>query len=74
MTTWNYRVFSQTTGGEQFLTMREVYYDDAGKPTNYTKRGVGPHGEDLEEMRRSHEKMAKAFDLPVLTDADFPLG
>jgi len=36
-----------------------------------TERGVGPMGESPEELREDMAMMMSAFELPIITDADF---
>lgn len=70
--TWNYRLYREQLGDTTEITIREVYYDASGRPSGVTQRGVGPVGESVEELREDMAKMMAAFDLPILTDADFP--
>jgi len=53
------------------MSLFEVYYDDAGKPTNITRDPVAPGGDTLEEVRSDLEHMLDALKKPVLNYDDF---
>ncbi|MBN8766900.1 MAG: hypothetical protein BGP20_04235 [Thiobacillus sp. 63-78] len=68
---WNYRLYREQFGDVTEITIREVYYDASGRPSGITERGVGPMGESPEELREDMAMMMSAFELPIITDADF---
>lgn len=70
-THWEYRLFKENFGDTVEITIREVYFNEAGKPLTATERGVGPMGETVEELRKDIAMMMTAFDLPIMSDADF---
>ena len=71
---WNYRIFKQpgAEGGEDFYTMREVYYTD-DTPESYTAEPAYPSGTTIHELRASVERMLADIKkkAPVLTARDF---
>lgn len=71
--TWNYRVFKFTDRSEtSSFEIREVYYDEEGKPTGYTDGESAPLGMTLDELRSDLGWMLQALDKPVLEESDFP--
>lgn len=78
---WNYRVFRNGPEGDDntSYSIREVYYDEGGKPQYWSQEPEAPVAySDYEEttydksLRWELEAMLKALDLPVLTKDDFP--
>ena len=70
--TWNYRIVCDDKAivrGD--FQVREVYYED-GEPVGHGRPFL--IGDSADDLRSTHEKMAKAFESPVLSEADFPLG
>ena len=75
---WNNRVVRTVAryehGGqavvEPYFEISEVFYNDKGEPCGYTSTIAG--GETPEELREVYEKMAEAFEHPVLdAETDF---
>ena len=64
---WNHRVVNvkSENGGEDWFTIREVFYED-GKPVGYTDACYG--SETIEGLRLTYERMIRALDLPVLNE------
>lgn len=63
-----------TPSGEQEVsfTIHEAYYPAVGeKADSITKEPVDPHGETIEELRESLERMLRALNHPVLEYSDF---
>ena len=71
MKTWNFRVLDVTdeNGGDPYLTLVEVLYNDAGVPVGHSDPCTG--SEDLEGMKQLIEWYALALDNPVLKPSDF---
>jgi hypothetical protein len=77
--TWNHRVIRQkatpqeaaASGEEYFYSIREVFYDEEGKPELVTMEPDGPFGTTLEELKQDIEWYAKALDYPILDYEDF---
>lgn len=76
MTTWNYRVIRRDgndhSGSVSCYGIHEVYYDDTGGVTMYTKDPMDPFGESVEELRKNLEDMLLAVDKPFLDAKDLP--
>jgi hypothetical protein len=74
MKTWNFRVLDVTdeNGGDPYLTLVEVHYNDAGVPVGYCDPCTG--SDDLEGMKQLIEWYALALDKPVLKPSDFVGG
>ena len=61
---WNYRVVKEKENGEEWLEVREVYYDQLGKPMGHCTATVG--GETLGEIEIVLDMMAQALNKPVI--------
>jgi hypothetical protein len=61
---WNYRVVKEKENGEEWLEVREVYYDQLGKPMGHCTATVS--GETLGEIEIVLDMMAQAFNKPVI--------
>ena len=69
--TWNLRLVQMSKDeclDEVYLEIREVFYDQLGKPLGHTRATAG--GEDIEEIRRYLTWALEALDKPVLTFGD----
>jgi hypothetical protein len=62
--TWNLRVVDQSVGGEDFLEVCEVYYDEIGIPMGYCKASMS--GETIEDIQQYLMWAFAALDQPVL--------
>ena len=64
---WNYRVvkFKEEETEEEFLEIREVYYDTIGKPLGHCSATAG--GNSLQEIKNALSLMALALDKPIIT-------
>jgi hypothetical protein len=64
---WNYRIvdLSHENGGEPWLALCEVAYDETGKPLGYSEPCTG--SETIEGMREQVARYLAACELPVLT-------
>jgi hypothetical protein len=51
-----------------YLEIREVFYDNLGKPLGHTRATSG--GENIEEIRRYLTWSLEALDKPILTFGD----
>jgi hypothetical protein len=69
--TWNYRIVNDKrgNGGEDWYCLKEVAYDDLGKPTGYGDPCLG--AEDMESFMQTWEWIAAAMTLPPLQPEDF---
>lgn len=68
---WNYRLIdlAHENGGEPWVQIHEVFYEDDGSLMGYTPATLG--SEDPTELRTTLEWMARALDKPVLKVTDF---
>jgi hypothetical protein len=77
--TWNHRIIrekatpeeTEVSGEEHYYTIREVYYDDDGKPELVTMEGDAPWGTTVDELKQDVEWYRKALEQPVLNYEDF---
>ena len=77
--TWNHRIIRERatpeeyeiSGNEYYYTIREVFYDDEGKPELVMVEADGPFGRSIEELQQDIEWYAKALEYPVLNYEDF---
>ena len=66
--TWNLRLVEMVGGecqDEQYIEIREVFYDNLGEPLGHTRATSG--GESIEDIRRYLTWSLEALDKPVLT-------
>jgi hypothetical protein len=66
--TWNLRVVNMSDDHEDYFEVREVYYDQIGKPIGHTAAAIG--GMNTDEMRQYIKWAQEALDKPVLTFKD----
>lgn len=64
MMTWNIRLVDMSTDKEPYIEIREVYYDQLGKPLGHCPAPIG--GEDMAEIRKYLEWIIEAVEKPVL--------
>jgi hypothetical protein len=67
---WNHRIVRVKDGDETVLMFAEVHYNEDGGLMVYTEPFI--HGETLDEMRQTAERLLKATSQPVLDENDFP--
>jgi hypothetical protein len=69
--TWNYRIVNDKSGndGEDWYCLKEVCYDDLGKPTGYSDPCLG--SEDMASFMLVWEWITEAVKLPPLEEEDF---
>lgn len=76
MSHWNHRLVRRTYVGakepEISLEIHEAYYDDAGKVWAVTQEGVTVHGETVEEVRGTLERMLRCLNAPILDYESIP--
>lgn len=67
--TWNHRVVKETLDdGGDWLTIREVYYNDDGGITGYTEDAVSLSSETVEGLRWTLQRMLESLDKEILVD------
>lgn len=75
---WNYRVVREVCpvpGSEEtenIFTVREVFYDDDGKPELWSAEPCSPQGQTHDELRTDLGYMLMALEQPVIEMADLP--
>jgi hypothetical protein len=71
MSIWNHRLvdMSADNGGDPMLALREVFYDDDGKPMGHTEPFMC--GETMTEMLELLERLHVAMNHPILKPEDF---
>jgi hypothetical protein len=77
---WNYRVvekevkYEPTVGKvviDTYYQIHEVYYDEDGSITMYSKDAITPFGEDsVDSLQSDLYKMQEAFNKPILLEKD----
>ena len=67
--TWNYRVIKTTDGDNPWYEIREVYYDQVGKPMGHCSATAG--GETVDEIKECMKMMESALTKAVIKDTDF---
>lgn len=81
MGTFDYRIFKETEHSiidsdglksveEEVYIIRQVGYDEEGKPINYTKP-YWPIGNTANELHDNIAQMLEAWSKPILTKEDF---
>jgi len=68
---WNLRfvVFEDELTLEPYMELREVFYDEMGKPICHTRATVG--GDNMEEITQYLDRALEATTNPVLRHRDF---
>ena len=66
--TWNLRLVNMSSPYEDYFEIREVFYDNMGKPIAHSKAAIG--GEDRLEVDRYIELAKLALDKPIIKFAD----
>jgi len=69
--TWNLRLVemvAEECQDERYIELREVFYDQLGKPLGHGSATVG--GENVEEIRQYLTWALEALDKPVLNFGD----
>lgn len=68
---WNHRIINcpSENGGDDWLTVKEVFYDEHDKAHSYSDACVG--GESIEELQQLFDRFTVASALPVLHENDF---
>lgn len=66
---WNYRLVKIEDDGENFLEIREVFYDSEGIPFGHSTATV--YGETVIEIESTLNYMIKALDKPTLYSDSF---
>lgn len=66
---WNYRIVKQKCNEEEnSFDVCEVYYNEEGNPTSYMPYKNVLSQDNFEDLSSSYQKIAKAYQAPVLED------
>lgn len=70
---WNHRIVNcpSKNDGEDWYECKEVYYDNFGIAISCTENPARVHGETVEEIVVTLERMLKAASLPTLHEDNF---
>ena len=68
---WNYRVWKDVFDGEDFFSIKETYYNDAGEITACTTDAVNPSGGTFLELDEDLQHFLGAMCKPVLVTDGF---
>jgi len=71
---WNHRVMNcpSENGGDDYITFKEVFYDDDGEPYAYSEPFIG--GDNLEELETLVASLNAALKQPMLHEKTFEKG
>lgn len=71
---WNYRVvrFTEIVGDEEFYEIKEVFYDNNGKPVGYSDANCG--ADTYEGLFKCMSMMQSAHAKPVIDESEFFKG
>lgn len=71
MTHWNHRVVKEIlTNGEDWYSVREVFYNSDGSIYAYTSDPVDICGGSIDEMRQYIQRVLDSLSKPVLIDSE----
>jgi hypothetical protein len=65
---WNHRVMKRVEfdGDDDWYQIHEVYYNSKQEPGSWTKEGITPGGNTLEELRDELTRMLEATEKEIL--------
>ena len=67
--TWNHRVVKEILeNGDEWFTVREVFYNKDGSIYAYTEEAVDVSGESIDEIKEYLEWCLKSLEQPILED------
>lgn len=70
MSHWNHRVIKESLNGEDWYSVREVFYNSDGSIYAYTDEPVEVSGDSIKELREYAQWILDCLDKPVLVDGD----
>lgn len=59
---WNNRLVRHKTEHEEYFTIHEVFYNDKEEIMGMTENPIAPHGDSVEEIKETLERMLRALD------------
>lgn len=68
---WNHRIVNcpSENGGDDYFVIKEVYYNEDGKPNGYTDSFMG--GDDLDGVQELINRFQGALEKPTMHENDF---
>lgn len=72
MSHWNYRVLAFKEEDETFFQVRDVYYDDEGKPNGYSSVSSNISSDTVEGLKQNLKRIEECFEKPTLSGDNFP--
>ncbi|MBU4225655.1 MAG: hypothetical protein KKC71_07525 [Chloroflexi bacterium] len=70
MSHWNHRVVKQILNGEDWYSVREVFYNDDGSIYAYTEEPVDISGESIEALKQYAQWVLNCIDKDILVDGE----
>ena len=71
MSHWNHRVVKEVLeNGDEWFTVREVFYNDDGSIYAYTEDAVDIAGASIDELRNYLQWCLNCLDKPILIDGE----
>ena len=67
---WNHRVVKQVINGEDFYSIREVFYNGNNSIWAYTEEPIEISGSSIDELREYLQWCLGCLDKPVLIDGE----
>ena len=64
---WNYRVLKSKDGDDDWFQLHEIYYDKENTVNGWVKAGATVHGNSIDDLRDTLNKMLEALDKEELT-------
>jgi hypothetical protein len=64
--TWNHRVIVTQEGDQHCYRIHEVFYDETGNPTSWTKEPISAFGDSMRELRKDLDLLRCALFRPAL--------
>ena len=70
MSHWNHRVVKEVINGEDWYSVREVFYNDDGSIYAYTEKPVDICGKSIEELKEYTQWILDCLDKDILIDGE----
>lgn len=71
MSHWNHRVIKETlSNGDEWFSVREVFYNKDGSIYAYTENPVRIHGESIDSLKEYCQWVLNCLDKDVLIDGE----
>jgi len=70
MSHWNHRVLKEKLNGEDWYSVREVFYNDDGSIYSYTVEPVDISGESIADLKEYTQWILDCLDKDILIDGE----